>query len=553
MASGNMTTPRPNTAHSAKSAVVSDEALALQIQQFLDDWHYRLMHTSLGKTWSQTKVVTSALEVLALNGFPLDEEEIKDFATVDEGILVSELVAKCPPNLREDFDHLALQLQMLVTTTMRVRMAVDDGSSEAIASTIEEHDGSSIGQQILKMAVVQASKEVAALHRAQDTWVRSMDKRLDRLTRSAEYAEHAQQQLLAVESQLERFGAEQNLKSRNALMGLAEGNDKSLLHTTFSSWLGQVVAGAGERAIREKYEQEIADAEKALFDYREKQLKGVKNVLMEQARQGDAGLVNFCFETWSSQIAENKREGVTKESLMALEAKLDQFSSKQSDSTKKVMARMGADQDGTLVGLAWSAWSKFHVDYKRDKDFEEQVKKTEKQLNAHMDKKKEDAKLVIARLNGATDTGLLTQVMTGWQQCIHETKKAQELDELMQKSGGKFKSMQASHKENAMNVQGRVNEQIKLNLLLKCLCAWVQESKVNHLDKHYSGKMNHKRQQLASVQALFKSFAKQLEEGLAHVDGDSSGRGTTRRTVRGMNKDPGSVSLPDIRAKQRVA
>eukprot|EP00418_Pyrodinium_bahamense_P028509 CAMPEP_0179134594 /NCGR_PEP_ID=MMETSP0796-20121207/64053_1 /TAXON_ID=73915 /ORGANISM="Pyrodinium bahamense, Strain pbaha01" /LENGTH=551 /DNA_ID=CAMNT_0020833595 /DNA_START=65 /DNA_END=1720 /DNA_ORIENTATION=- len=546
------TTPRPNTAKSITG--LTNEAVGLQVQQFLDEWHYRLMNV-LGKGWTQTKAVTAALDIMALNGISLTPEEIKEYAVMDEQQMVHELVPKLPTVMREDFDHLALQLQMLVTTASRVRKSIDEGVPEGVQETIEDVDSTSIGQQILKQAVVQASKEVAALHRCQDTWFRSMEKRLDRLTRSAELAEHAQQQLIAVESQLAKFGAEQNEKSKKALLGFAEGNDKSLVHTTFGSWLGLALANRGERELRKKFEQEIEDAERRLFEYKEKQLAGVKGVLMRNARDGDEALVQFCLQTWSDQVAEIKREGTTKEALMAMEAKLEKFQSANSDNTKKVMSRMGADQDARLLEIAWSAWLTFSQDYKKDKDFEDAVKRAEQQLQAHMQKKKEDAKVVLDRMNGATESGLLAMCIQGWYQSIIDNKKTRDLEEQIASQGNKFKSLQLRQKDNAMSVQGRVNEQIKANLLLRCVSVWMLEAKVNRTDKYYTNKMNHKRQQLQSVQTLFKSFAKQLEEGLGNIEGpgDSSGRTMTRRSKPGMVKDYGSASLPDIHARPMVA
>mmetsp|Transcript_83496 Transcript_83496/g.221517 ORF Transcript_83496/g.221517 Transcript_83496/m.221517 type:complete len:557 (-) Transcript_83496:116-1786(-) len=547
-------TPRatPRTPGTGKSVtMVSDSVVSLQIQEFLDDWHYRVMN-SLGQKVSATQALKYGLEILAINGVDLSESDIKSMVNMDDKAMLSMIVERLPPAMREDFEHLALQLQMLVTTSARVRKTIEEGVPENIQGTIEEVDSTSIGQQILKQAVVQASREVASLHRCQDTWFRSMEKRLDRLTRSAEYAEHAQQQLLAVETQLQTFGAEQNAKSKKALMGFAQGNDKSLLSTVFSTWNGIVLSGQGEKAIRMKYEKEIADAEKKLFEYKEKQLAGVKSSLMRSARDTDQGLLNFCVQTWAAFIAENKRDGVNKQMMMELEGKLQTFQSKQSDNTKKVMARLGSDQDSTVMSMAWSAWMTFLEDYKKNKEFEDKVKETEAKMAEFMKKKKEDAKTVLDRMNGATDSGLMAMCLQNWYNYINDFKKAKRMEEKMAKSTGNLSSMKIRQKGNAMNVQGRINEQIKANLIFRCFGAWSLESKVNHIDRYYTNKMNHKRQQLSSVQTLFKSFAKQLEEGLGNIEGPEDTY-RTRAKVPGMAKDHNSVSLPDIHARPLAA
>jgi hypothetical protein len=539
-------TPRMPTAR------VSNETISLQLQQFFDDWNIRIMGSALAKTWTARKVQASALEVLALNGVDLTPEDIEELSKLEEADLLAELVPKLPFQLRQSFDALALQLQMMITAAIRVRRACDEGGDAGIQESIEETDSTSMGQQILKASVVQASKEVASLHKSQHTWSKSMEKRLDRLTRSAEFAEHAQQQLIATEAQLDRFASEQNQKSKKALMGLADSNDKSLLHSGFASWLGITMANSNERKVRNKFEKEIQENEKALFEYKERQLKGVKGVLMRGARDTDQGLMTFCVQTWGSWVAEAKRSGTTKEALMKIEAQLQQFSDRQSNNTKKVLARMSADQDATVFGLAWSAWLMFSQEYKKDKIFEDQVKKAEQSLKAHMDSKKEGAKQVLDRFNGASNSGLLSQCIQGWMTLVHEAAKAREMENAMDSAGARFASLKAGHKQNAMSVQGRVNEQIKENHILRCFTEWLLQTKVNKLDKIYAGKLVHKRQQLASVQTLFKSFARQLEEGLGNIEGETSARSTTRRT-KGMSKDGGAVSLPNIHARQGIA
>merc|ERR1719433_1758267 len=118
---------------------------------------------------------------------------------------------------------------------------------------------------------------------------------------------------------------------------------------------------------------------------------------------------------------------------------------------------------------------------------------------------------------------------------------------------GKFKSLNERQKGNASKVQTRVNEQMKQNLAIRVLAIWQVEAKINHVDKYYNAKMEGKRKQLQSVQTLFKSFAKQLEEGLGKIeeDGGSSGR-TSKQQRKSSSKDrksDNSSSLPDIHSR----
>lgn len=161
-----------------------------------------------------------------------------------------------------------------------------------------------------------------------------------------------------------------------------------------------------------------------------------------------------------------------------------------------------------------------------------------------MEKKKEEAKSVLDRMSGASDTGLLAQTIKAWWDFIVEDKKDRALADQLNAQSSKFKSLADRQKGNAAGVQTRVNDQVKINLVLKCFSGWRLECQVYRVEKYFTSKIDAKRRQLDSVKSLFKSFAVQLEQGLGNAEGESSGRTqNSRRTKKGMES---SVSLPDI-------
>merc|ERR1712070_74838 len=114
---------------------------------------------------------------------------------------------------------------------------------------------------------------------------------------------------------------------------------------------------------------------------------------------------------------------------------------------------------------------------------------------------------------------------------------AKKMEDIMAANEARFGALNGRQKDNAMGVQNRVNEQMDLNLMLKMFCAWATDTKLERIMRHYNSKMDSKKQQLSSVQHLFKNFAQQLDQGLK--EGDSA------RTRSGRSKDDG-VTLPDI-------
>jgi hypothetical protein len=310
--------------------------------------------------------------------------------------------------------------------------------------------------------------------------------------------------------------------------------------------------------LRERYEKELQETEALLYKHQEKQLAGVRQMLMNKVRETDRGLVDFCISTWYDVVQGIKRDGDTKAELEALQAKMAGFHSEAKSRQMKVFGRMAGDRDQAVLVLAMSSWVTFHQEFHRDKEHEEAVKKVETALNDHLKGKKEETKKLLNKMSASTDSGLVAQVWQQWLIVTDEEKKARQLDEQMKSSDVKLKAMLANTKGKAFGVATRTNEQINENLLLRVLSAWMIEFKVAHVEKYYDKKILGKRQQLSKVHTLFKDFASQLENGLKANDGDSSGRtdmrtGATRRAKGGSAKDSGTVSLPDIHQRAPVA
>jgi hypothetical protein len=100
--------------------------MSLQLQQFLDDWHYRVLHSSLGKKWPRQRVLNCVLDILAFNGVPITEEQRTEFYGLEESVMVEKLAIIMPQPQREGFEHLSLQLKMVVTMATRCRQALED-------------------------------------------------------------------------------------------------------------------------------------------------------------------------------------------------------------------------------------------------------------------------------------------------------------------------------------------------------------------------------------------------------------------------------------------
>merc|ERR1719191_2316930 len=182
------------------------------------------------------------------------------------------------------------------------------------------------------------------------------------------------------------------------------------------------------------------------------------------------------------------------------------------------MARMSSGSDNALLTVVIGSWGKYVADYKKNKDMEDAFKAQEKAMEEYMKKKKDEAKSVLDRMNSATDSGLVEHVISTWAQAFREDNEARKMEQLMAENEAKFGALNGRQKDNAKGVMGRVNEQMDLNCMLKFFSSWATDTKLERIMRHYNSKMDGKKQQLHSVQTLFKNFANQLDQGLKADD-----------------------------------
>merc|ERR1712167_177589 len=104
-------------------------------------------------------------------------------------------------------------------------------------------------------------------------------------------------------------------------MGVAANQDKALLHTIFSTWLGSFLKYKAEKDIHDKFRRQIDDAERKLIEYKEKQLNGVRGVLMRKATADDGEMQRAVLLMWQKAIKEFKGDEEQQQHQKELQAK----------------------------------------------------------------------------------------------------------------------------------------------------------------------------------------------------------------------------------------
>jgi len=520
--------------------------ITLQIQMFLDEWQYAVIHSGVASAWDREQVIEMALRLLETHGVPFAQGETAQMCLLEESVLCQQIEERMSKQCRDTFEHFALQLQLIVSTATRVRRGLEDNSEEA-TSAFDTEDVSGIAMQIMKQSIVEAGFEAAELRKRHDSWGKSTDARLQRLALCAEESQYAAQQLAVIESQMSQFGGNQNSKSKKVLMGVAANQDKALKQSVFASWNGYFIKFKSEKAIHDKFKTQIENAERKLLEYRQHQLNNVRNVLMRKASEGDEGLMCLIIEAWKKDMEESKSEGTNAAMLKQAQAKLAGYKSSQADNTKKVMMRMNAGNDSSLVSLVWQNWCQFIAEYRKDKEFEDQVKHAERELQSFLQKKSEEARGVLDRMSSGSDAGLLKSILSNWIQFHIEDKKGREMEELVASGGAKLGSLNQKQRGAANGRVTRTNRQVELNTMAIIFDNWTLDLRVHEVMKYYQSKLDGKKHQLQTVQHMFQKFAQTLEKGITETP-----RSDAKYTKQKSHKEA-PVSLPPISQTNPIA
>jgi len=532
------------------------DAVAMQLQQFIDAWHYLMVNSKMTKSKDRNWVLSTALDVLEVNGCKFRNKE--SLLDLDEDTMLMRIVDAMSEDMMDNFDEVASELQKALDTSMRLRAALDAGDEQAVHDKFEMDADTTACKHLLKNAILHAATMASKIRKGHLSWRDNTERRIARLAAASEEAEHALQQVLAIEAQLDNDAESSKERNKGMLMGLASKNDKALMRTVFSSWLGDTMKEKETRRIRDKFKTQLEESERRLYMYKERQLANVRSALGRKCAEDGEGLLAWVLRGWAKEVKSRKEGGDTAKQIEEARARLESFKAEQSDNAKKALLRMNAGSQTGLMTLVWQSWQKHIEDILKDKELNDAVKEAERKLREHMKGKKEDAKNVLERMSAANDNGLRHLVVQKWSELCAEERRARKFQDQIEENRNKFSFFKDRQANNARGVQGRVNEQMRINCMLKMLNHWQIVVKCGSVDAMYTRKLESKRKQLAGVQNLFKTFAQQLEHGI-NVDGENSSRGNSgrgehksSRKHRTMNKgSEGSVSLPDIHSHGR--
>eukprot|EP00403_Amphidinium_massartii_P029532 CAMPEP_0178403576 /NCGR_PEP_ID=MMETSP0689_2-20121128/17440_1 /TAXON_ID=160604 /ORGANISM="Amphidinium massartii, Strain CS-259" /LENGTH=571 /DNA_ID=CAMNT_0020024535 /DNA_START=35 /DNA_END=1750 /DNA_ORIENTATION=- len=514
------------------------------VKAYLDDSHYNKLYDSLSAKWDRMHSLSAAMMLMEQYGVKLEPSEVERLSGMDQMQQINALVSKMPQQSNEQFQHFFLQLQLIVQTATRVRQALEDGRPEQVQAALDDADSTGISQYIMKMAIVQAGTEVTQLRKGYQESQKEWNWRMSKLIRAQEDAMQAQKRLHAAQAQLAEYTTGQNEKAKKVLMSMCN-DSKVIMLNVMKEWVLVLKRDREEAEIRKEFEGRIEAAREKLVEFKSRQLQKTRAVLSRKGVQKDMEVVADVVRIWRETIEEQKFQRENSQKLHDLEARLGDFKNAQVSTAKSVMLRMQQNGDLGCLAMALNAWTAFHGEVLRDKETEKAVKEAEERLQGFLKGKNDNAKNLLNNMASSTDSGLIQEVFQAWLSEYLEAKKERDLEQVINGSSSKFASFGLRNKESGKSLAERAQMYQDHFLLLDIIGAWRLETKMNLTLQKYQAKIEGKKQQLMSVQKMFRDFAQQLERDLHDADSARDAHFGKR-----MVKGEGSVSLPDIHTKQ---
>merc|ERR1711957_704438 len=143
-------------------------------------------------------------------------------------------------------------------------------------------------------------------------------------------------------AQLGAYRVEANEKSKKGLLGLVAGNTTTLLSAILGQWAEYTKQSLKEQEIRKEYEDEITEVQRQLMDYKTKQLKSVKGILMRNAAGSKEAMILSCYLAIKQEHTDLFTDEESTRKQKEMEEQLKNFASEKTKNATKVLQRMNA-------------------------------------------------------------------------------------------------------------------------------------------------------------------------------------------------------------------
>lgn len=484
-------------------------------QTFLgNDQHKRLCNTLAGR-WGKLNSLSAAKDLMKAHGVELTQEEEEQLHTMDEAAQISTLVGKMPMNDNEEFQLFFLKLQLLVGTATTLRQAIDDGCLSSVKQALQDSESTGVSRHILRVALVQAANQAEAMTEDIQAFSKEAAAKIARLMRGQQDWVTAQKRLAAATEKLTRMGLDAVKKTGPMIEAFASRDNHVLVGMTFRAWAMTHAREMMERRVEEEFTERAAELEERLVDWKAKQFAGVSNAYLRRVMEANARFMADMVCFWRAAADSEIFARVEADRITSFDRRLAESKESTVANAKRMVQRMQGMSAKALFEMCLGAWKAAVAE-------ETDMRETQVRASAFIQRAEKQGKDSLAKSKNFIQTFLQHDVeslqrfcLQGWLEVFKEAKRAEELASLLQQKQNSLSEWGCRSKDAGASAMEKAAEHISETLLLRTLCAWKIQSKMALAIKAHHSLIEGKRKQLQGVQHLFRSFAEQLDAGIA--------------------------------------
>mmetsp|Transcript_17577 Transcript_17577/g.30784 ORF Transcript_17577/g.30784 Transcript_17577/m.30784 type:complete len:537 (-) Transcript_17577:45-1655(-) len=486
----------------------------LVVRTFLEEKHYRQLHRILGEQWSGAHSLSAVVRLMEAHGMKVTPEEEQQLAGLSEDRMIDALVQRMPQQSREQYEHFFLQLSFIASTTTRLRAALETGNPDVVEEALESAENVGVLPYLMRMAVAQAGSEVKTMEEGHDTWLVDTDGRMAPLLQAQATSMATQKTLAQAKAQIGGYHDTAKEKAQGVLMGMIQANEEAVMAVTFTGWSEYVKKLKREEGIRSEYQEQLDNANKKLFDYKQAQMDHVRSVMVAGSKDADMALMGVCFAALIEEALSSKMARETSKEVEELNKTLRGFADAAAEKAKSVMARMNDGNEEAMKAMAFKGWTDYVHLEKNERVVNDAMKASQDKQKEFMATQSAGAKSVLQRMTASNDAGLVSMGFTGWKEVVQEEKKAAELEAAMSAKSAALSDFSGRNKASALSASDRSAQLQDLEMLCYVVCIWKRETRVERMRRYGKQKNDKRKQDLMGVKGLFRSFANDLESSL---------------------------------------
>ncbi|CAK9067631.1 unnamed protein product [Durusdinium trenchii] len=519
--------------------------------QMLESRHLKTLHQTLSIAWNRNGQVQSLPAVIALMeqyGVELPPEEVDRISSMDQDQQIAALVNRMPQDSQEQFQQFFLQLQLLVSTAMRVRDGLEDGAVDKVETALDDADSTGVTQEILRMAIVQAGNEAAVQMREYEAWCLQTDEQMGRLIRGQEEAMAAKKKLATLLAGLQSDRDEHAERALKVCINFVNNDQDWTTNACFQGWSFWTKRAREEASITKSYEDRIGRLRSRQEGYRQSSLACLHSLFEKKAKMQEIELQAQVIKGWYHALQERKDNDSLSGQVDAMNSRLASIQGAQKETTKRVVDRMTNNVSMSLLAQAVEGWHGEVQESKKYSEMNKLILQAQRRIHDYLKDKNEASLKVLKMALGGCESNNITQAFACWKSHVLNTKQEAELEEIMKENKKLIQDYKEEHSQAATSAMNRAALFYDENLLLEVFENWRIDCAMEMTIARNEGRIDAKRQQLSSIRQMFRTFAQQMTTSISQsVEEKSELRRPSSEQRSGLWKmENGSVSLPDI-------